>query len=450
MKNFDRAHNAPRISIVGRPNVGKSTLFNRLCRRRRAITDPTPGVTRDSIEENCVLCGKPVILVDTGGVKSEFEGVFDSSVASRSLAELEHAHVILLVLESGVLTAEDQNMVDAVRPWSNKVVLVVNKADLPNKDWQAAEFHSLGLGTPIPVSAEHGRNFGLLEDALFPLLEIHEKREPIETQPEEEEPLTLVLAGKPNTGKSTLANRLVNKDFSLVSEVPGTTRDTVIGQAMYRGRRIRIIDTAGIRRKAKVLENVEYYSVNRAIAAMREADVVALLVDADEGLSDQDKKIAAQAVKKGKAVVLTLNKWDEKIPHPGRFKKAAEKLRSQFPVLEWAPLVPLSALKGYGVENFLDTVFNVDRQQGKRVETWELNKAIAEWMLLTPPPTRQGRPCKVKYLTQVSVKPVRFVAFVNRPEEFKDFYRRFLVNSIRRDFGFESVPVTLEIRGGKK
>jgi GTP-binding protein len=445
----------PRVVIAGRPNVGKSTLFNRLYGRRRAITDPTPGVTRDAIEEQCSLAGIPITLVDTGGVKVDYDDVFDSLVAERSLLSLDGADLILFMVQIGGMTAEDHLLVEELRSRSEKVILVVNKADTPEKDYQAAEFYSAGLGEPIPVSSAHGRNMDRLAEIVRMKLEavianftdndsFDNDTENVNTD------LVLALVGKPNAGKSTLANRLSGEEFSLVSEIAGTTRDTVIASAEHKGRRLRIVDTAGMRRKARVAENVEYYSVNRAIRAMFEADVTVLLIDADEGLSDQDKKITSQAVKKGRAVVMALNKWDEKVPDKIKLKKATDKIRFQFPVLDWAPLTPVSALKGYGIPDLLDTILKADRQQNRRVDTSEINRAVAEWVDLTPPPSQKGRAFKVRYITQVSVKPVRFVAFVNRKTGFPDSYKRFLVNQIRREFGFTLVPVDLELREGRK
>ncbi|MCK5735596.1 MAG: ribosome biogenesis GTPase Der [Spirochaetaceae bacterium] len=445
----------PRVVIAGRPNVGKSTLFNRLYGRRRAITDPTPGVTRDAIEEQCSIAGIPIALVDTGGVKVEYEDSFDDIVAERSLSSLNEADLILFLVEIGEMTAEDHLLVDKLRDKTDRVILVVNKADTPDKDYQASEFYSMGLGDPIPVSAAHGRNMDMLAEIVREKLESVVERISAEDDDYKEtdqgpSDLILALVGKPNVGKSTLANRLSGEEYSLVSDIAGTTRDTVIGSAEHKGRRLKIVDTAGIRRKAKVAENVEYYSVNRAIKAMFEADVTLLLIDADEGLSDQDKKITAQAVKKGRTVIMALNKWDEKVPDRIKLKKATERIRFQFPILDWAPLTPISALKGYGIPELLDVILKADRQQSRRVDTSELNKAVAEWVDLTPPPTRKGRPFKVRYVTQVSVKPVRFVAFVNRKIGFPDSYRRFLVNQIRREFGFNLVPVELELTEGKK
>lgn len=444
-------NNRLKIVILGRPNVGKSTLFNRIFGKRRAITDSMPGVTRDALEENCFFAGIPITLIDTGGIKAELEDEFDSLVANRSLKAMDKGDIILFLLEIGIFTAEDKMLVDKLRNYSEKVILVVNKSDTPEKDYLASEHYSLGLGEPIPISAAHGRNIDILYDSLKSRLKgIVSTKGEVNIEEEEDAPLTISLLGKPNVGKSTLANRLTGETGSLVSEIAGTTRDTVIGELEYKSRRMKIIDTAGIRRKAKVSEDVEYYAVNRAIRAILEADVTLLLIDANEGLSEQDKKIAFQVVKKGRTIVMVLNKWDEEQPSPQILKKAINRIRFQFPILDWAPLLPISALKGYGISKLLDLIFTVDSQQRTRVDTSELNRAVREWVSLTPPPMRKGKMFKVKYVTQISTKPVRFVAFVNRKKEFPDSYRRFLMNKIRRGFGFDLIPVELILREGKQ
>ncbi len=441
----------PRVVIAGRPNVGKSTLFNRLLGRRRAITDPTPGVTRDVIQEKCVLGGIPVILTDTGGVKAEYDDVFDDLVSRRSVDFLKDADVILFLVQLGEYTSEDAQLTDVLRRYSDRVILVVNKSDIPEKDYLASEFHSLGLGEPVPISSSHGRNIPGLVEAVHNKLEAAGPVRDLDAEDDlSEDELVVVLVGRPNAGKSTLSNFLVGADNSIVSDIPGTTRDTVSANTVSRGRRLRIVDTAGMRRKSKVAENVEYYSVNRAINAMLEADITVLLVDRNDGLCEQDKKITAQAVKKGRTVVIALNKWDELNSSSREVKKAIDKLRFQFPIMDWAPIVPVSAIKGYGVPKLLDVIFEAERQQNLRIETAELNRALMDWVDFTPPPTKNGRPFRVKYITQVSVKPARFIAFVNRLAGFPDSYRRFLVNQIRKEFGFELVPVELELREQSK
>ncbi len=441
----------PRVVIVGRPNVGKSTLFNRLLGRHRAITAPLPGVTRDVIEEDCSLGGILISLIDTGGIKADPDGDFDSLVADRARLEMKNADVILFVLELGIKTAEDQFITDELRVFSSKVILAVNKADSIEKDCMAWEFEALGMGNPISISAVHGRNMDLLKEAMRKQLKkVWGNDAGNSSETGDDGSLVLTIVGRPNAGKSTLLNQMIGKDSSLVSEIAGTTRDVVIGETQYRDRSVRIIDTAGMRRRTKVAGNVEYYSVNRAVRSMSEADVTILLIDVDAGLTDQDKKIAALALKKGKSIVIVINKWDEENPDPKRLETMVDRIHFQFPVLEWAPIMPVSAIYGYNISKLLDLVIEADQQQSRRVDTAELNRAKAEWVDLTPPPSRNGRSFRIKYITQVSTRPIRFVAFVNRKTGFPDSYRRFLVNQIRRDFSFNLVPVILELREGKK
>jgi len=451
----------PRIVIVGRPNVGKSTLFNRLYGRRRAITAPTAGVTRDVIEESCVLAEIPVYLVDTGGIKAEFLEELDKDIAYRAISSVNNADVILFLVELGELTAEDYLIAEKIRSRASKVILVVNKVDVEQKECQASEFYSMGFGEPLAMSAEHGRNVGSLLGRISQKLrrvcsrnlesgDAKGKEVGILGRELQGNQLVAALVGKPNTGKSTLFNRLSGGEYSLVSKLAGTTRDTVVSTLEYRGRSIRLIDTAGQRRKSRIAGNVEYYSVNRAIVAMFSTDVTVLLIDAEEGLSEQDKKIADQAVKKGCAVVMAINKWDERVVDRVRLKKVLDRIHFKFPVLNWAPIVPISALEGYGIDKLLNTVIKVDEQQRRRVETSKLNRALGEWLNLTPVPTGAGRPYRVKYITQVSVRPTRFIGFVNRKKGFPEAYRQFLVNQIRRVFGFDLVPVELELREGKR
>jgi len=452
----------PRIVIIGRPNVGKSTLFNRLYGRRRAITDPAAGVTRDAIEEKCVLAGIPVCLVDTGGIRAELSGVYDSEVAHRAISFADKADLILFLVEFGDPTAEDYLIAQKIRSKTNRVILAVNKVDTRQKEYLTGELYSMGFGEPLAVSAEHGRNVDLLLEKIAQKLRGKEEEEILTESPESESEvvpsgeefqgvqLVVSLVGKPNTGKSTLFNRLSGGEHSLVSDIAGTTRDTVASTLEYRGRLLRLIDTAGMRRKSRIKESVEYYSVNRTIMAMFSTDVTVLLIDADEGLSEQDKRIANQAVRKGCAVVMAMNKWDERVLDRMKLKKTLDDIHFKFSLLNWSPLVPISALKGYGIDKLLNTVIKVDEQQRRRVETSRLNEALGDWLNLRPVPHGTRRPYRVKYMTQVSVRPVRFIAFVNRKSGFPEAYRRFLVNQIRREFGFDSVPIKLEIRERKK
>ena len=296
----------PVVSIIGRPNVGKSTLFNRLIGKRRAITDPTPGVTRDPIPERCLIGNHYVTLVDSGGIKLELEGL-DDLVTQKSLSLLDKSDVIVFMMDCMQVTAEDEELVNKLRLYTDKVLLVVNKIDDTHREDLIWEYYSYGFQRVLGISAAHGLGIEELEETLLGMLDLEERFE----APEEIETIKLAVLGKPNTGKSTLTNLLVGEDVSIVSTIPGTTRDVVRGAFSYKNADFTVLDTAGIRRKSKVDESVEYYSVNRSIKTIDEADVILLMIDSVEGLSDQDKKIANLIVRKGKGIILVLNKIDQ-------------------------------------------------------------------------------------------------------------------------------------------
>jgi len=438
----------PVVAVVGRPNVGKSTLFNRLYGKRRSITDPTPGVTRDAIEEACTVAGKDILLVDTGGYKLEHDDRFDGLVAERSVMQLERAALILLVLEAGEMTPEDEAMVKMVRSHSERLIVVVNKVDTPEKESLVWEHYSLGFEHVIGVSAAHNRNVSELKETMVKRLNelAKEGKERTEIIPD----LTIAILGKPNAGKSTLLNRLLKDERALVSPIAGTTRDIIDGFFRYKGKSVRLIDTAGIRRKKMVKENVEYYSVNRALKTIEEADVVILLMDSLEGLTEQDKKITAQIVKKGTAVVMALNKIDELKNDAKAIEELEDRVRFLFPVLSFAPLVHISAIKGTNLDKLLSAVVTVKDQMNKRIGTAQLNEALREWVDYNPLPYASGKSLKVKYLTQVDTAPPHFLLFVNRKEEFPEFYTRYIVNQLRKEFHFHSVPIELELKQSTK
>jgi len=431
----------PVISIVGRPNVGKSTLFNRLIGKRRAITDPTPGVTRDLIPERWYLGNHPVTLVDSGGVKVEREG-FDDLVANKSLSLLSQSDAILFMMECTAVTAEDEELLTALRPYSEKVLLVVNKVDGPKRDDLVWEYYQYGFQRVVGISATHGLGIEDLEDTLLGMLNMVS----LDEAPEETERVKLAIMGKPNTGKSTLTNLLVGSDVSIVSEIAGTTRDVVMGTFSYKGSDFTVLDTAGIRRKSKVEEDVEYYSVNRAIKTIDEADVVLLMVDAIEGLSDQDKKIANLIVRRGKGIILVLNKIDLLTGIGNELQAIKDRIRFLFPILGFAPITSISALKGQDIGKLLDTVWGVWRQLNKRVDTSQLNKAIKEWGEAYQPPRGSMGHYKVYYGTQFSANPVKFLMFVNRIKDFPPIYIQYLKNCIRRDLGFTQIPIEVDLR----
>ena len=451
----------PRVAILGRPNVGKSTLFNVLLGRRRAITYSDPGVTRDPIEVECRLGGARLTLVDTGGYTSGAEGI-DGIVAERSLKTAREADLILLVLDAVETTPEDEEFIRKLRPCADKLLLVVNKVDTPDRDLLVWNAHAHGFPNVIGISAAHGRGLDRLKETVAGMLEA-QLEEPLSAEEKgsgaglharpvraaEEEIVRIAILGKPNTGKSSLANRFTGQDGSIVSAVPGTTRDVVEASFLHRGKTFQVLDTAGIRRKSRVQDPVEYYSVNRAIESIGRADLVFLMIDATEGLVDQDKKIAGQAVKEGRGVVIVLSKWDLLKNTPRLLEDVSDKVRFQFPVLGFAPIVPVSALTGFGVRSLLDTALEVWNQLHRRVGTGRLNQALEAWSAHYRLPVR-GKNFKIRFMTQISANPVKFVVFVNRLSGFPVSYTQYLENCIRRDLGVPLVPVGIEFRQSRK
>ena len=444
--------NAPLVTIVGRPNVGKSTLFNRLLARRRAITASTPGVTRDIVEEEIVLAGMPLRLLDTGGVGDD-TGEFGAAVAERALAAADDAVAIMLVVAVDGITPEDERLADRLRASSDRVVVVVNKVDHPGREAAMWDFYRLGYETVIGVSAAHGRNISSLREELARGIR---RRRPAAGSAEAAQStsavIRLVIGGKPNTGKSTLLNRLLGEERALVSATPGTTRDPLSGRLDHGGVQIELIDTAGMRRRSKVQDAVEYYAVNRGAAALAGADVAVLLVDASEGLAEQDKRIAAIAMRRGVAVLIGLSKWDmlaeqpePPAEQPDLLAAAVDRIRFQFPLLHFAPVLPLSGLTGYGVDGMLTKAVELHRQLSLTISTGKLNQAIARWAREYVP-TFRGREIRVRYATQTGTNPVRFVCFLNHARGADAAYRRFLENRIRRELGFSEVPLAVEFR----
>ncbi len=445
-----------RIAILGRPNVGKSTLFNALIGRRRAITHSAPGVTRDPVEGECLMGGARVRVADTGGFTSDAEGL-DDVVARRALKAARESDLLLLVLDALETTPQDEEFIRLMRPFSEKVLIVVNKVDTPDRDSLVWNAHAHGFAHVIGVSAAHGRSIDRLKETAAALLEAQTEA-PLADRARsrsrrvaeaDDSVVRIAILGKPNTGKSSLANRLTGREGSIVSAAPGTTRDVVEADFTHGGRTFRILDTAGIRRKSRVTDPVEYYSVNRAIESIARADIVFLVIDASQGLVDQDKKIAGQAVKEGRGIVLVLGKWDL-LKDTARLRETVqETVRFQFPVLGFAPIVAISALTGYGMRSLLDTAVSVWEQLHRRVGTGRLNQALETWMAHYRLPVR-GKNYKIRFMTQVSANPVQFVAFVNRMAGFPLAYSQYLENCIRRDLGFPLVPVAIDFKQSRK
>lgn len=427
--------------------MGKSTLFNRLLHSRRAIVDPTPGVTRDPIEGQWTPDGAdmPVMLVDTGGLKLERDDM-DDRVAKKSWERIASADLVLFLLDAVDITPEDEEFAAMLRRYAGKTIVVVNKADSPERDARAWAHASWGYKDMVFVSAEHGRNIDELEALIVSRLD-WSKTEP---EIDEHEDVRVAIMGKPNVGKSTLLNRLLGTERSIVSDMPGTTRDVVEGRFEWKGRAFTVLDTAGMRRKAKVTESVEYYSVNRAVKTLDRADVVVLMIDAVEGLSDQDKKIVKLATDKGRAVVFALNKWDQMPKIKNSFEASKDKLQYFFAQMAYAPVLPLSAKEGEGVDKLLKTIVDLFDQLNTRIETSRLNKAVHDWIESSPPPASPRARFKLRYAVQTGVNPVSFAVFATRPELVGESYRSYLKNKIRADLGFKNVPVELELRASRK
>ena len=455
--------NLPIVALAGRPNVGKSTLFNRMLHKRRVITDPTPGVTRDPIEVDGFIAGKPLTLVDTGGFKldrsyspagyrsaaTESVNEIDELVVDKTIEIIKKADLIVLMFDAGEITAEDEEFIKLLRPYQKKLIAAVNKTEGGRQESDAWNIMSYGFNRVFMISAEHGDNVGELEQEIISRLDFSAVTEGVR----EKQPIRIALLGKPNTGKSTISNRLTLSNASIISDIPGTTRDVVEGSFKWKSHACIICDTAGIRRKSKVSENIEYYSVNRAIKTIDNVDIVFLIIDAEEGLSEQDKKIAALAHDKGRGIIMVLNKWDL-IEQSGRgivdakykFKTASERIHFLFGKMEYAPIIPVSAINGSGFDKLLNTALQMYSQLTAQVGTVKLNQALERWLEEYPPPIGPRTRFKIKYAVQSSANPVQFIIFVSRIYAVSESYLSYLRNKIRDELGFSMIPVSLELR----
>ena len=442
--------NLPTVAIAGRPNVGKSTLFNRFMHKRLAIVDPTPGVTRDPVEGTAFIGGKPVHLVDTGGFKLDRdlksrESEMDELVVEKSLSVIKRADLILLLLEAGKITGEDEEFIHLLRPYWDKVVVAVNKCEGgfgENISWNYLQY---GFNELLFISADHGDHITELAKAITSRLDFSDVKEGIE-----EPVIKIAIVGKPNTGKSTLSNRLTNTQNSIVSDYAGTTRDVVEGSFTWGKRKFEVLDTAGIRRKAKVKQNVEYYSVNRAIKTLDECDIVFLMIDAEQGLADQDKKICSLAYERGRGIIFVLNKWDLKEQTKKVYKDTVDYIQYMFGQMQFAPILRLSALNGDGIKELMETTIRLYKQLTTKIETSALNKALDDWLFRYPPPASKAIHFKIRYMTQTGTNPVSFRIFATSPDNVPDSYVTYLKNRIREDLGFDQIPVMLEMKSSRK
>lgn len=431
----------PVVAIVGRPNVGKSTLFNRLAGGLVAIVENRPGVTRDRLYRDSEWLGRRFTIIDTGGIEFVNENTpITSQMRRQAEIAIEEADVIVFVVDAQISPTPDDDMIaQTLRRSGKPIILAANKVENFTKS-ELYEFYNLGLGEPIPISAVHGMNVGdLLDEVIshFPD-EIEEELDP--------DTIRIAVVGRPNVGKSSLVNTLLGEERVIVSNIPGTTRDAIDSAFEHDGKHYIIIDTAGMRRKGRIEELTEQYSVSRSLRAVDRSDVILMLLDAAEGVTEQDKKIAGYAHEAGKGIVLVVNKWDLIEKDDKTMNRFEKDIREELGFMQYAPTLFISAKTGQRVTKILDLVDFVAEQNSTRVATATLNTLVREWLHLNPPPTDKGRRLKVLYATQVGVKPPTFVFFVNDHELMHFSYRRYLENQLRTSFGFEGSPVRMVVR----
>ena len=432
----------PLVAIVGRPNVGKSMLFNRLAGRRLAIVEDTPGVTRDRLYASCEWAGRRFDIVDTGGIEPNTANEILLFMREQAMLAIDSADVIVMVTEIGTgITAADQDVAGMLQRSGKPVVLAVNKMDAigPN-DPGIYEFYNLGLGDPIAVSAVHGHGTGDLLDACvahFP---------PPEAEQEDDGRIHVAVIGKPNVGKSSLINAILGQKRVIVADMPGTTRDAVDTPVDNESGSYLFIDTAGIRRKSKVNDRVERFSVMRAQLAVERSDVCLIMIDAREGVTEQDTKIAGLAHEAGKASIIVVNKWDLVEKQTNTMEQMRRQVKQALSFMDYAPVIFISCLTGQRTGRIFDMINAANEQASMRISTGTLNNLLADAQARQQPPTDKGRRLKVYYMTQTGVKPPQFVIFCNSRELFHFSYQRYIENRIRAAFGLEGTPVRLTIR----
>ncbi len=433
----------PLVAIVGRPNVGKSTLFNRVVGQRIAIVEDTPGITRDRIYAEAEWNGREFVMVDTGGILLNEQDPLKAEVTLQAQAALDEADVILFMVDVVVgVTPADQEIADRLRGAKKPVLVVSNKADNDRRDEESMDFHALGIGGIYPVSSLNGRSVADLLDAVVRAL----PEEPgDEGYPEDA--IRLAIIGRPNVGKSSLLNAILGEKRVIVSDIPGTTRDAVDTLLTRGDDHLVLIDTAGIRRAGKVQGTVEYYTVLRAVRAMERADVALIVIDAYDGLRDGDKRVAGFAHEAGRACVIVVNKWD--LRGEDSMKDFSEEIRRQTAFLDYAPIVFVSALEGTGIPSVIDTALDAASNHAMRIPTGELNRIVQE-AVDAHPYSRKGRDLKIRYATMTEVKPPTIIVFVNDTGLAHVSYQRYIENRIRKEYSYEGTPLRIVFRQAKK
>ena len=432
----------PIVAVVGRPNVGKSTLFNKLVGKRLSIVEDTPGVTRDRIYSKCEWRNREFMIVDTGGIEPASDDVILAQMRRQAQVAIEKADVIVFLtdMRCGV-TADDYEVASMLQKSGKPVILAVNKCDgIGEPPPEFYEFYNLGMGDPFPVSALHGHGSGDLLDEIF-------KYFPKEDTPEyDEEYIKVAVIGKPNVGKSSLINRIAGEERAIVSDIAGTTRDATDTIIENEAGKYVFIDTAGIRRKSKITEKIEHYSVLRAYMAVDRADVCVIVIDALVGFTDQDSKVAGYAHEQGKACIVAVNKWDAVDKSTGTMEEYTNDLKEKFSFMSYVPFIFISAKTGQRVDKLFELINSVNSQNCMRITTGMLNDVLSYATTRVQPPSDKGRRLKIYYMTQASVRPPTFVVFVNRADLFHFSYQRYIENQIRQTFGLTGTPVRFVIR----
>ena len=436
----------PIVAIVGRPNVGKSTLFNQIGKKQMSIVDDMPGVTRDRIYMDANWLNHEFTMIDTGGIEIESEDKILNSMRAQAKIAIDEADVIVFVVDGRAgLTSADEEVAKILRNANKSVIVAVNKIDSPQLDMNVFEFYNVGLGDPIGISASNALGLGDLLDAVtaaFPKAE---------EEVRDDDEIRIAVIGRPNVGKSSLVNAMLGEERVIVSDIPGTTRDAIDTQFVKDGIKFTLIDTAGMRRKNKIDEPVERYSVIRSLRAIDRADVVLMLIEAPVGVTEQDKKIAGYAHESGKGCVIVVNKWDifpDK--HDRSTNRFTDDLREQIGFLQYAPVLYASALTGQRVNRVTELVKFVAEQQSMRIQTSVLNELIRDAISVNPPPTKKGKQLKILFMTQADICPPKFIIFVNEPDLFHFSYQRFIENQLRDRYGFEGTPLKFIIRKRKE
>lgn len=432
----------PIVAVVGRPNVGKSTLFNKLIGQRLSIVDDTPGVTRDRIYGDVEWRGQKVMMIDTGGIEPDTDDIILSKMRSQAQLAIDSAQVIIFVTDvrSGI-TAADNDIAVMLRKSGKPVVLCVNKCDgIGGPPAEIYEFYNLGLGDPIAVSSVHGHGTGDLMDEVYSHIDASFFEE------EEEDVINVAVIGKPNAGKSSLVNRISGEERVIVSDIAGTTRDAIDTAVKNKYGNFNFIDTAGLRRKSRVDDNIEKYSVLRANMAIERSDVCVIMLDATEGFTEQDSKVAGLALEQGKACIIAVNKWDLVEKNGNTMDSYRKQLMKDFSFMSFTPIIFISAKTGQRIERLFELIKYVNTQNTMRISTGMLNDLLADATAKTQPPTDKGKRLRIYYMTQASTKPPTFVCFCNKAELFHFSYQRYLENCIRSAFGLEGTPVRFIIR----